>query len=197
MRIVIVALALLLTLPAHGGAGEGPDFSDRPTVGQMIRFTDARGNVFRPRALYIATRSGTLATRLPATTDNATSQEHLDLTGTPLVGQLFRGRLAPSDAAREGIPIGPLLRVGDAIVLDARNATMLLDSRAVFLTANFPRDGAILYDLGLLHFSPRNMPGGTGTPAGKAYFLDGAVVLAGEGREPLITDWSKILGGGN
>jgi hypothetical protein len=109
MRHLILTLALLLVLPGFGSgfgpgsatAGEGPDFNDRPSVGHPLRFTDARGNVFRPRTLIVLIRSGTLAAPLPATTDNATSEDHLDLSGTPLVGQFFRRRLAPSDAARE------------------------------------------------------------------------------------------------
>jgi len=195
--IVIVALTMLLALPADGGAGQGPDFSDRPTVGQPLRFTDARGNIFHPRALYLVTRSGTIAARLPAAVDSATSEDHLDLSGAPVFGKLFRGRIAPGDAARDGTPIGPVLRLGDTLVVDAREATQPLDGRAVILTANFPRDGAIRYDLGRLNFAPAGMPGGTGTSAGTAYFLNDVIVLAGEGLGPLITDWGKFLNGGN
>jgi hypothetical protein len=197
MRSVVIALALLLALPAHGGAGEPPDFSDRPTVGHPLRFTDARGHVFRPRTLYLMTRSGTLVARLPATSDNATSEDHLDFSGTPLIGHLFRDRIAPSDAARDGTPIGQVFRLGDALVLDARETTEPLGGRTIILTANFPRDGTIRYDLGRLAFAPGDMPGGTGRAAGAGYLLNGALVLAGDGRGPLITDWSKVFGGGN
>jgi hypothetical protein len=198
MRIVIVALALLLAQPGFAAAGgDRPDFNDRPTVGQPLRFTDSRGNVFRPRVLYLVTRSGTLAAHLPAATDDARSEDHLDLSGTPLIGQLFRGRIAPSDAARDGAPIGPVLRLGDALVLDARETTVQLDERNLVLNANLPRDGVLSYHLGRLTFAPGNLPGGTGTPAGTAYLVNDTLVLAGDGRGPLITDWSKVFGGGN
>ena len=201
MRIAGLALAALLALPGLAPAGEGPDFGDRPTVGQPLRYTDARGNVFRPRTLIMITRSGTLAATLPAATNNAASEEHLDLSASPLIGQVFRRRLAPSDAAREGTALGPVFRTGDTLVLDARGATATLIGRALVLTANFPRDGAVSYHLGQPDFAPGTLPGADrtpgGTPAGTAYLVDGTLVLAGEGRGPLITDWSKIFGGGN
>jgi hypothetical protein len=205
MRHLVLTLALLLVLPgfAPGSAtaGEGPDFNDRPSVGHPLRFTDARGHVFRPLTLIMLTRSGTLAAPLPATTDNAASEEHLDFSGSPLVGQFFRRRLAPSDAAREGTPVGPVFRHGDILVLDARAATAALTGRALILTAEFPRDGAISYHLGRPGFAPGALPhdvGSTaGVPAGTAYLVDGALVLAGDGRGPLITDWGKLLRGGD
>ena len=197
MRIIIAALALLLALPAHGGAGEGPNFRDRPTVGQQLRFTDLRGHSFRPRALYIVARSGTSVARLPEAINNASSEDHLDLSGTPLVGQLFRDRISPSDAAREGQPVGPVYRLGDALVLDARETATPIDTGDLVLTATLPRDGTVRYPLGRLDFRPGTLPGGTGTAAGTAYMLHGMLVLAAEGRSPLITDWSKAFRGGN
>jgi hypothetical protein len=189
--------------PGSATAGEGPDFNDRPSVGHPLRFTDARGNVFRPRTLIMLTRSGTLAAPLPATTDNAASEDHLDFSGSPLIGQFFRRRLAPSDAAREGAPVGPVFRHGDTLVLDARSATVALTGRALILTAEFPRDGAISYHLGRPGFAPGALPrdvgsadgSAAGIPAGTAYLVDDALVLAGDGRGPLITDWGKLLGG--
>jgi hypothetical protein len=209
MRHLILTFALLLALPGFGPgfgsgfgpvsatAGEGPDFNDRPSVGHPLRFTDARGHVFRPRTLIVLTRSGTLAASLPATTDNAASEDHLDLSGSPLIGQFFRRRLAPSDAVREGTPVGPVFRHGDTLVLDARAATAALTGRALILTAEFPRDGAISYHLGPISFAPSTPPASNGisdgTPAGTAYLVDGALVLAGGGGGPLITDWGKLL----
>jgi hypothetical protein len=195
MRRIILTLALLLAMPGYAAAGEGPDFSDRPTVGQPLRFTDARGNVFRPRTLILVTRSGTLAASFPAATNNAASEEHLDFSGFPLIGQFFRRRLAPSDAAREGTPVGPVFRHGNTLILVARAATEPLDGRAVVLTANFPLDGAVSYRLGPLRFAPSADSASDGTPAGAAYLLDGTLVLAGDGGGPLITDWGKLLRG--
>jgi hypothetical protein len=198
MRIVIAALALLpalfLALPAHSGGGDRPTFRDRPAVGQQVRFTDLRGNVFQPRALFVVSRSGTMRARLPDATNNAVSEDHLDLSGTPIIGQVFRGRLAPSDAARQGTMVGPVYRLGDALVLDAREATQPLQNRDLILTATFPGDGAVSYRLGRLPFAPGTMPTKTGRPAGTGYLVNGALVLAADGRDPLITDWSKVFG---
>jgi hypothetical protein len=138
MRRIIPALALLLALTGPGSAGEGPGFYDRPAVGQPLRYTDARGNVFRPRSLVIVAATSTLAAPLPASTSYAASEEHLDLSASPLIGQYFRRRLAPGDAAREGTPVGRVYRLGGALVLDARQFTEPLGGRAVVLTANFP-----------------------------------------------------------
>jgi hypothetical protein len=194
MRFVIAALVLLLALPAHG-AGDRPGFSDRPGVGQQVRFTDLRGNVFQPRALFVGSRSGTMRARLPAATSNAESEDHLDLSGAPVIGQFFRGRLAPADAAREGTLAGPVYRLGDALVIDTRDTAVPLEGRELVLTAKFPGDGVVSYRLGRLPFAPGTLPGGTGRPAGTGYLVNGALVLAASGRDPLITDWSKVFGG--
>ena len=198
MRMMLAILVVLVALPAHGGGrGDRPTFSDRAGVGQPVRFTDLRGNVFHPRALFVVSRSGTIRAALPDATNNAVFEGHLDLSGTPLIGQFLRDRLAPSDAAREGTLVGSVYRLGDDLVLDAREATVPLGGRDLVLTATFPGDGAVSYRLGRLRFAAATMPGATGRPAGTGYLLNGALVLAADGRDPLITDWSKVFGSGN
>lgn len=192
--MLLLCLLGLLALPVSAAAGEGPDFSDRPTVGQPLRFTDASGDVFRPRVLIVITGAGALRAELPAAVNDARSEEHLDLSGAPLLGRFFRPRLAPGDAARDGLPAGPLVRVGATLVLDTRPATLPIDGLDVVLTANFPRDGAVSYRLGAPRYTPAAIPDSPGEPAGTGYILDGLLVLAGTGRGPLITDWSEVAG---
>ena len=108
MRMILAILVVLLALPAHSGAGDRPSFSDRAGAGQQVRFTDLRGNVFQPRALIVVSRSGTIRAALPGATNNAVSEAHVDLSGTPVIGKYLRDRLAPSDAARDGTLVGPV-----------------------------------------------------------------------------------------
>jgi hypothetical protein len=193
MHRLMLALAMLLPLAAPVTAGERPDFADRLVGSQPLRFTDAAGNVFRPRSLIVMTDAGAARARLPAAVDDIRSEAHVDLSGTPLFGHLFKRRLAPGDAAREGQPVGPLSRIGDALVLDARGGALPLGALRLVMTANFPRDGAVSYHLGRLNFTPAAPPEGVGRPAGAAYRLDGTLVLAGAGREPLIQNWGEVL----
>jgi hypothetical protein len=194
MRLVLIALACLLALPAVARDGEGPvRFDDRPSVGHPLRFTDLAGNVYHPGWLVLLTPAGALAAPLPDTSNNARSEERIDLSGLPLIGDLFYHRLATGDATLQGMLLGPLLRFGDTLVLDARTSGASLTGRDVVLTANFPGDGAISYHLGRLRFAPAERPPGSGVQVGAGYLVRGALVLAGEGREPLIDDWRRFF----
>ncbi len=190
VHTLILGLAILSTLAAPARPDGPPRFEDRPGVGHPLRFTDAAENVFRPRQLVVVTPSGTVAARLPSTAPDARSEERLDLSGTPLIGNLFRRRLAPHDAAREGTPVGPVTRFGDTLVVNAGQTAISPGSLRIVLTANFPRDGAVSFRLGQLRFNPAEAPAGTGRDAGSAYLLDGTMVLAGPGYGPRITDWN-------
>ncbi len=193
MRSLLTALAALLILAGPAPASERPDFSDRPGVGHPLRFTDASENVFRPRQLVVVTPSGAVSARLPATAPDTRSENRLDLSGTPIIGGLFRNRLAPNDASREGIPLGPITRFGDTLVVDARGTTVSPGSLDVILTANFPRDGAVSYRLGRLTFTPAESPSGNGRDAGAAYQVGSTLVLAGPGWGTAITDWNAFF----
>lgn len=198
MRIMALALGALLgaSLVAQAGARDHgpPTFQERPGVGQPVRFTDAAGLVFQPDRLVVLGRHGVRAARLPAATLHARSEEHVNLSGVPLIGQLFRGRLAPGDAKRRGVRVGPLTRVGDTLVLDARHSPVPLAHRALVLTANFPRTGAVSYRLGVPDFTPARAPSGTGHPAGTAWLVGRTLVLAGAGYAPAIGSWEHVLG---
>lgn len=188
----MTALAILLALAVPAAAGKGPDFNDRPGVGHPLRFTDGAGHVFQPSRLVVLTDAGIFGTRFPDAVNDARSEEHVDLSGSPAFGKYFRRRLAPVDAARDGLPVGPLYRVGGTLVLDARGTALPLQRLALVLTAEFPRDGAVSYRLGRPGFAAATMPGRAGVPAGGAYLLDGALVLTGAGRGQMITDWGKV-----
>jgi len=190
VHALILALALVSALAAPVRSDGPPTFEDRPGVGRPLRFTDAAENVFRPRQLVVVTPSGTYAARLPSTAPDARSEERLDFSGTPLIGHLFRRRLAPHDAAREGMPVGPVSRFGDTLVVNAGQTSISPGSLRIVLTANFPRDGAVSFRLGQLRFNPAEAPSGAGHDAGAAYLLDGTMVLAGPGFGPRITDWN-------
>lgn len=199
MRIMPLALGVLLgalLAPlAHAGGDGPPRFEDRPRVGQPVRFTDAAGHVFRPDRLVVSSPDAVRAAPIPTTINGARSEEHVDLSGLPLIGHLFRERVAPGDARRGGIRVGPLTRLGSALVLDAREPPVAVEAREIVLTANFPRDGAVSYPLGRLAFAPAQVPSGTGRPAGTAWLIGDVLVLTGPGREPAIDGLEGILEG--
>lgn len=194
MRIITACLIGLMALPLPAHAGQGPDFSDRPLVGHPLRFTSDAGAVFRPRTLIVITRTVTVAAALPATATDAYYQDHVDLSGTPYLGQFFRPRLAPSDAARDGIPAGPLFRFGDTLVLDSRAASVPIDGLDLVLTADFPRDGLVSYHIDAPRFTATAMPKDLGERAGSAFVLNGRLVLAGQDGGAPISSWSRIFG---
>jgi hypothetical protein len=194
MRIIIACLIGLMALPLPAPAGQGPDFSDRPLVGHPLRFTSEAGAVFRPRTLIVITRTVTVAAALPATATDAYSQDRVDLSGTPFLGQFFRPRLSPADAARDGIPAGPLFRFGDTLVLDSRAASVPIDGLDLVLTADFPRDGLVSYHLDAPRFTATALPQDLGERAGSAFVLDGRLVLAGQDGGAPIRSWSRIFG---
>lgn len=193
MRLALALVCALIAAPASAGDGP-PGFADRPAVGHQLRFTDAAGHVFRPERLVILGPAGARAAPLPATSD-ARSEEHVDLSGLPLIGHLFRDRLAPGDARRAGTYVGPLTRQGATLVLDAGAAAASLEGRRLVLTANFPRDGAVSYRLGPRRFAAAAPPAGPGRPAGGAWLVGEILVLAGPGRDPLIDDWGQVFDG--
>lgn len=188
MLIIAVLLGALATSPGYADGDGPPSFRDRPQVGQPVRFTDANGNVFQPERLVILTPRGAQAAVLPATTSRARSEEHLDLSGLPLIGHVFQDRLAPGDARQRGVRVGSLTRVGETLVLDARESPVAVEPREIILTANFPRDGAVSYRLAGLHFTPVNPVTGTARAAGTAWLVEDTLVLAGAGYAPAIED---------
>lgn len=194
MRFAALVFVLLTLLAVPVLAGDRPGFEDRPANGHPLRFTDANENVFRPRRLVVVSPSGTYAAALPSSARESRFEGRLDLSGLPLVGGLFRPRLAPQDASREGAPVGPVTRFGDTLVVDTGATAVTLSSLRIVLTANFPRDGAVSHWLGFLQFAPAEAPAGSGRDAGAAYIVDGTMVLAGPGFEPRITDWSSVFG---
>ena len=194
IRLSVLVFVSHAALPAAArDGGEPPRSEGQPRFGHPLRFTDLAGNVYHPEWLVLLTPAGALAAPLPEVSGNTRSEERIDLSDLPLLGYLFDRRLAAGDAALQGIRLGPLLRFGDTLVLDARTSDASLTDRDVVLTANFPGDGAISYRLGRLRFAPAERPSGTGVEAGAGYLVQGALVLAGEGRDPLIDDWRKFF----
>jgi hypothetical protein len=110
----------------------------------------------------------------------------VDLSSSPLVGQLFRETLDVA-SVREALLVGPVYRVADTLVVDATGApgqAHELARRQVALSTNVPRIGAVSYHLGRLDWMPATAPAPAGAPIGSAHLVDGALVLASQGGEP-------------
>ncbi|HUF55355.1 MAG TPA: hypothetical protein VMM55_02220 [Thermohalobaculum sp.] len=190
MRLPIVLLAALaVALSAAAEAGQGND--RRTTRAETdysihfpVSFRSERGGRFEPERMVIVTRQGAWEAALPSRAREVRRADHLDFSGVPLIGPFFRERTAPQDAERHGLPVGPVARVGDTLVLDARGHATPLTNLRVTLTSDLPRLGPMAFDLGALAYGPAAAAPGSGVRVGEAYLLDGRLVLAGDGRRP-------------
>lgn len=187
-KLILTLLMALVALPAT--AGDRPrGIEDRPGVGEPLRFRDASGGAFRPTELVMVVPGGTLRAPLPASVATAQNEDRMDLSETPLLGELFRETISPVDA-RGGEVVGPVYRFGSHLVVDAAGSAPDLTRRAVVLSADLPRLGSVSYRLGRLDFRDDGRgatPGGA--QLGTAYLVDGRLVIASEGGEPA---WGSV-----
>jgi hypothetical protein len=191
LSALLLAAACLAALPAWASDRDSL-LDERPGIGEPLRFRDAHGGAFRPRALIVRGPSGAFAAELPSGARSAVSENRVDLSGVPLVGPLFRETLDVA-SVREGALVGPVYRVGDTLVVDAGQASagQLADfgRRHVALSTNLPRIGAVSYRLGRLGWTPVGVPTPAGAPIGTAHLVNGALVLVSQGGEPA---WPSI-----
>ena len=174
----------LLLVPVVGEAAERDSpFDERPSVGEPLRFRADNGGAFRPRALLIQTGAGTVRAILPEASDDARSEDRMDVSSVPLAGPLFRGTLSTDDA-RQGQRVGALYHApGDYLVLIAEGASVDLTGYPVALSTNLPATGAVSYRLGRLRYSGSGTPVNRGTQVGEAWLVGGQLVLASRGGE--------------
>lgn len=177
-----MAAALPASLPAAAADERGSFLDERPGFDEPLRFRDERGGAFRPRSLVVTGAGGAVAARLPGAAD-AYSENRVDLSGAPVIGQLFRGTLDVA-TVRQGALVGPVYRVGNALVVDAASAPVDVTARPVALATNLPRYGAVSYPLGPLDWRAAMPPAAAGVQVGTAHIVDGALVLASRGGEP-------------
>lgn len=190
MRLPILLIAAIsLALPA--GADSRPGGDRRTTTLEPsllshypVSFLSERGGRFEPESLIIVTQAGAWRADLPHRAREVRQGDHVDLSGVPLIGPFFRERLAPQDAERHGFPVGPVSRVGDTLVLDARGHATSLTNLGVSLTSRLPRLGTVAFDLGRPAYREAQVIPGPGARVGEAYLLDGRLVLAADGTRP-------------
>lgn len=186
---LLLPVLLLLAAPPAAWAGQGND--RRTTTAETdfgrafpVSFRSERGGRFQPDRLVVLTRTGSWSAALPAKARRVRQADHLDLTGLPVIGGVFRPRLAPMDAERQGLPLGTVTRTGDTLVLDARGHAVSLTNLPVVLTSEMPRVGTLSFELGTPAFRPGPAPGAAGARVGAAWLVDGRLVLAGDGQRP-------------
>jgi len=177
-RVLILAVAAGLVLVQPGWAGPREDsLADRPGVGAPVRMLSETGGAFRPERLVIRAPDGTASARMPRTSDAARSEDRIDLGEVPLVGPVFRDRLAPSDAAK-GLAVGPVFRQGGVLTLESALPLAEITSRPVVLTSRLPRDGTVSFRLAPLSFATDRATAPPGREIAMAYLLEGRLVIA-------------------
>ena len=193
-HLLIAPLMALLLVPGIGATAERDSpFDERPSVGEPLRFRADNGGAFRPRALLIQTGAGTVRAILPEASDDARSEDRVDLSSTPLVGPLFRGTLS-TDNARQGQRIGALYHApGDYLLVVVDGAAQNLTGYPVALTTNLPSTGAVSYRLGRLSYGASGAPVNRGTRVGEAWLVGGQLVLASRGGEPAYPSIEALI----
>ncbi len=180
-----IAAAGLMALPAQ--ADRDSFLDERPGIGEPLRFRDAAGGAFRPRALIVSGPSGASAADLPSGARSVRSEDRVDLSSTPIIGQVFRETLDVA-SVREAPLVGPVYRVGDTLIVDATQAppeqASGLARGHVALSTNVPRVGAVSYHVDRLAWRPVPAPALPSAPLGSAHLVDGTLVLASQGGEP-------------
>lgn len=176
-KFLIPLFAAGVMLAPATQASERDPFDDGPSVGIPVKFASANGGTFRPDRLIIQTQTGTLLTQLPRTSDDVRSEDRIGLSEVPLIGGVFAGRLAVSDA-RKGDVIGEVRRIGDALVVDATGWPQSLKGLPVALSTRTPRRGEVSYRLGRLSYVQGVDAGGAGQVIGFAALVGGQLVIA-------------------
>ena len=179
--------ALLAIQPAPAGDRDSR-IENNATMGEPPVFRDADGGAFRPRSLIVAGPGGALAARIPENPRQMQGENRVNLSGAPVVGSLFRPTLDVA-TARRGPLIGPVYRVGNALVVEAAETPPNLVGRPVALATNVPRSGAVSFQLGPLDWQPVPRPVMPRAEIGTAHIVDGELVLASRGGEPA---WPSI-----
>lgn len=194
LKSLSIAVLLAAASGVFGGATARADessnrFEDRPGVGTPVRFLAENGGAFRPDRLVIAAPDGVLVADLPRATNNARSEDRIDLSRVPRLGALFRDRLAPGDA-RAGALIGPVYRQGTALYLRTDQNVDTLTSRTMVLTSRLPRDGTVSFRFRQMRYSPTDPVSAPGPQIGRAYLLKGQLVIASNavGEPPSLLD---------
>lgn len=177
-----VAAALPTGLPALAGNERDGWLAERSGHDEPLRFRAADGGAFRPRAVVVTGTGQAMSARLPGAAD-IRSEDRVDLSGTPVLGPLFRETLDVG-SVRRGALVGPVYRAGDTLVIDAGAALAGLPDRRVAIATNLPRYGAVSYQLGRLKWSPAAAPLPAGEPIGSAHLIGNTLVLASQGGEP-------------
>ena len=179
--LLAALIAALHLTPAMAGGGRNAETWDRPGVGVPVQFQSENGGAFRPRILIVQTDTGLLRADLPATSDSVRSEDRVDLSDLPLLGSLFRQRVAPEDASK-GVPVGMLFRDGDTLFLEASGWVQRLSGPPVVLSTYVPQLGSVSYGLGRLDFRPSaDAAPGRDVPVGRAFLIDGKLFLASPG----------------
>ena len=176
-RFLIPLFAASVMLAPASQASERDPFDDGPQIGIPVKFASTNGGTFRPDRLIIRIQGGTLLTQLPRTSDDVRSEDRIGLSDVPLIGGVFQGRLAVSDA-RKGDIIGDVRRVGDSLVVDASGWPQSLQGLPVTLSTRTPRRGEVSYRLGRLRYTQGVNAGGAGQIVGFAALVGGQLVIA-------------------
>lgn len=180
MRAFVFALVLLLGACAEGLGMREP-----------ILFGDGDGGGFAVADVVVLAGDGTRSAVLPPFPPSPVSEERVDLSGTPLLGQVFKQRFGPADIEDNGLPLGPVYRSGDVLIVDLRRQEQPFQAVPVVLSSEIDGLGAISYRLGRLDFVETASPQGTGRQIGFAYLLGSTLALVADGERPAIRDLSR------
>lgn len=183
-------LGLGLSGIAGAAFAESRDPLDRFNGNGPLRFRNAEGGAFRPVRLVLVTDQGNFGAPLPEAAE-IQSEDRLDLSSVPLVGEVFRGTLAPSDA-RQGVLVGDVQRVGDMLVVRAAGFPEGLVRASVVVSTSVPQLGPVSYAVGRLPYRDASLPA-AGEIIGSAHLVGSQLVIASRGGEPAYPSVESLV----
>ncbi|MEM6549106.1 MAG: hypothetical protein AAF713_15330 [Pseudomonadota bacterium] len=163
---------------------------------EPILFGDGRGSAFDVAGITVTGAEGARRAVLPQYPPSPVSEERVDISGTPVLGEVFKERLGPADIEDQGLPIGAVYRDGNTLRVDLGAQTLPERGRRFVLSSEIDRLGAISYRLGALLLRAVEARPIGGERIGYAYLLRDTIALVADGNRPPVRNLQDLLPSG-
>ena len=196
LAFAALAFAPLVLAPLSPGAradvAETGAFGGGPGLDSLTEFGLPQPNAFefRPRRIVVVTNKGALSAPVPNRVGQY-STNRLDLSDTPLIGELFDPRPGTRLVTRENL-WGEAFRDGDALIINIPEAPFVLAERSQISVLRRNRQSGVRELMFQPALTPQAYPGANGmTKLGDVYVEGSRIVI-----RPERVDVHRNLGDG-